>query len=173
MIRSARSRRGSDPWTCKSRRPAIGARRRGRGYASPRISCPNGRGARRASTRCCRSSTCVGFPRATSGSPFRIAWQGTRPTCGRTCERAVPSGVATTTVSSAIGGVAQSGIRRVCKLTGSFVGSRDSKVRSTSSKLPSFTKAAGRSCPARTTWGFVRAKCPGTCSALRIRPLPR
>jgi len=24
MIRSARTRRGSDPWTCKSRRPAIG-----------------------------------------------------------------------------------------------------------------------------------------------------
>ena len=31
MIRSARSRRGSDPWTCKSRRPAIGARRQAGG----------------------------------------------------------------------------------------------------------------------------------------------
>ena len=83
MIRSARSRRGSNPWTCKSRRPAIEARRQARGYASPRISCPNGRGARRASTRCCRSSTCVGFPRATSRKPFPHCSARRRPTCRR------------------------------------------------------------------------------------------
>ena len=59
MIRFARSRRGSGRSRCKSRRPAIEARRRGRGYASPRISCRDGRGARRASTRCCRFSTCA------------------------------------------------------------------------------------------------------------------
>src|SRR5208337_4562580 len=83
MIRSARSRRGSDPWTCKSRRLAIGARRRARGYASPRTSCPNGRGARRASTRCRRSSPCAGFPRATSRKPYPHYSIRTRPTYRR------------------------------------------------------------------------------------------
>src|ERR1700734_1664659 len=40
-------RHGHDPgrWRFRSRRPAIAARRRGRGSGSPRISCPNGRGA--------------------------------------------------------------------------------------------------------------------------------
>ncbi len=47
------------------------------------ISCPSGRGARRASTRCCRSSTCAGFPRATSRKPFPHCSARTRPTCRR------------------------------------------------------------------------------------------
>ena len=70
-------------------------------------------------------------------------------------------GVATTTVSLAIGGVAQSGIRRICKRTGSFVESMDSRVRSTSSRSPSFTNAAGRSCPAKRTWALCARNAPG------------
>ena len=61
---------GIRPWTCKRRRLAIGARRRARGYASPRISCPNEARRTKSLDALCRSSTCAGFPRATSRKPF-------------------------------------------------------------------------------------------------------
>ena len=80
MIRFARSRLESARSKCKSRRPAIAARRRGRGSGSPRISCPNGRGAPRAWTRCCRFSICAGFPPATSRRPSPPCSARTRPT---------------------------------------------------------------------------------------------
>jgi len=61
MIPFARFRRGSARWKCKSRRPAIEAQRRAGGYGSRRIFCPNGRGARRASTPSCLFFTYGGF----------------------------------------------------------------------------------------------------------------
>ena len=65
-IRFARSRPESARSKCKSRRPAIAPPLRGSAFASRRTSCPNGRGAPRASTRCCRFSICAGFPPAIS-----------------------------------------------------------------------------------------------------------
>ena len=53
---------------------------RGSAFASRRTSCPNGRGARRASTRCCRFSICAGFPPAISRRPSRPCSARMRPT---------------------------------------------------------------------------------------------
>ena len=51
--------------------------------ASPRRSCRSGRGGRRASMRCCRFSTCVGYRLATSRKPSPPSWARTRRTCRR------------------------------------------------------------------------------------------
>ena len=61
VIRLRAIQTGIGPVEVRSRRPAIAARRRRRGSGSLRISCRNGRGARRAWTRCCRFSICAGF----------------------------------------------------------------------------------------------------------------
>ena len=44
--------------------------------------------------------------------------------------------MATTTLSPAMGGRSHSGVRRICRPTGSFVPSTDKSVRSTPSRLP-------------------------------------
>ena len=65
----------------KVRDRARSARRRK--SASPRRSCRNGRGGRRASMRCCRFSTCAGCRPATSRRRSPRCWARTRRTCRR------------------------------------------------------------------------------------------
>ena len=70
-------------------------------------------------------------------------------------DRAVPSGTATMTGSPGHGGVSQSGMRRMRKLTGSFSSSTDSRVKSTPQRYePCLIAFAGRSRPAICTSGW-------------------
>ena len=62
----------------RDRGPTAGARIR---FTSNIL--PNGRGARRASTRCCRFSICAGFPPAISRRPSPPCSARTRPTSPR------------------------------------------------------------------------------------------
>ena len=75
MIRFARSRPESARSKCKSRRPAIAPPLRGSAFASRRTSCPNGRGAPRAS-RLCVSLSARDFGGRFPGDPRRLARQG-------------------------------------------------------------------------------------------------
>src|SRR5438105_6935353 len=72
-----------------------------------------------------------------------------------TSERTVPSGTATITDSPIHGGLSQSCIRRMRRLTGSFWSSIERRVRSTCRNQPSLMAFAGNSTLATRTLGLV------------------
>lgn len=81
MVRSVRSRRGSAQFRCGAPSCAtVVAMQQARWAAiaspSPRRSCRNGRGGRRASMPCCRFSTCAASRPAISRRRFGAARQG-------------------------------------------------------------------------------------------------
>ena len=71
---------GIGPIEVQRPRPAIAPLLRASAFASRRTSCPNGRGAPRASTPCCPFSICAGFPPAISRRPSPPCSARTRPT---------------------------------------------------------------------------------------------
>ena len=89
MARSAWSRPASARSRCGGRRSATAAPARAvaSASASPRPSCPAGRGGPGAWMRCCRCSTCAGSPWATPGRRSRRCRARTRRTCRRRWSR--------------------------------------------------------------------------------------